>query len=97
METSIIISRVFVDYGVASLKESPTNWGFHILGTSGKNSFCDTTTHSVCKSPKMSQLNIKITLGVQFELPKEAKNCTKTKIQISLGFGHIVVKCAYFE
>lgn len=95
METSIIISRVFVDYGVASLKESSTNWGFHILGTSGKNSFCDTTTHSVCKSPKMSQLNIKITLGVQFELPKEAKNCTK--IQISLGFGHIVVKCAYFE
>ena len=81
METSIIISRVFVDYGVASLKESPTNWGFHILGTSGKNSFCDTTTHSVCKSPKMSQLNIKITLGVQFELPKEA-NIFRFRLQL---------------
>ena len=84
METSIIISRVFVDYGVASLKESSTNWGFHILGTSGKNSFCDTTTHSVCKSPKNVSVEYKaskIILGIfEFSSQKRQKNCTKIQI-----------------
>ena len=52
----------------SSLKESPTNWGFHILGTSGKNSFCDTTTHTVFENcQKMSQLNFEMAKISLFE------------------------------